>query len=232
MSDKTNEEKLRILQERLTTIKQKQISKQEARMEQSKPISPVFEEDLVSQENEISEKKEKGGNSFWKITFGLIFLSFTCVFGYYFNNNDFKMESTIENIKKDFETISNKALSLFGDEEDDDKKKKKKKKRKKEKTNNDKDVIYNKSEFNVNGEKGFIVLLNSYTEKSVAKAEVQKNKIKGYDNCGFIFLPGVSDSEQEIYQTFMGPFSNIKEANQWKNSSKSIKNSGIIIELQ
>ena len=219
MSDKTNEEKLRILQERLTTIKQKQIAKQEARMEQSKPISPVFEEDLVSQENEISEKKEKGRNSFWKITFVLILLSFTCVFGYYLNNNDFKMDPTIDNIKKDFETISDKVVSLFLGEEDE---KKKKKKRKKGKTNNDKDVIYNKSEFNVNGEKGFIVLLNSYTEQSVAKAEVQDNKIKGYDNCGFIFLPGVSDSEQEIYQTFVGPFSNIEEANQWKNSSKSI----------
>ncbi|MBT3417805.1 MAG: SPOR domain-containing protein [Flavobacteriales bacterium] len=229
MSDKTNEEKLRILQERLTTIKQKQIAKQEARMEQSKPISPVFEEDLVSQENEISEKKEKGRNSFWKITFVLILLSFTCVFGYYLNNNDFKMDPTIDNIKKDFETISDKVVSLFLGEEDE---KKKKKKRKKGKTNNDKDVIYNKSEFNVNGEKGFIVLLNSYTEQSVAKAEVQDNKIKGYDNCGFIFLPGVSDSEQEIYQTFVGPFSNIEEANQWKNSSKSIKDSGIIIELQ
>ena len=78
MSDKTNEEKLRILQERLTTIKQKQIAKQEARMEQSKPISPVFEEDLVSQENEISEKKEKGRNSFWKITFVLIFILRYC----------------------------------------------------------------------------------------------------------------------------------------------------------
>ena len=229
MSDKTNEEKLRILQERLTTIKQKQIAKQEARMEQSKPISPVFEEDLVSQENEISEKKEKGRNSFWKITFVLILLSFTCVFGYYLNNNDFKMDPTIDNIKKDFETISDKVVSLFLGEEDE---KKKKKKRKKGKTNNDKDVIYNKSEFNVNGEKGFIVLLNSYTEQSVAKAEVQDNKIKGYDNCGFIFLPGVSDSEQEIYQTFVGPFSNIEEANQWKNSSKSINDSGIIIELQ
>ena len=99
MSDKTNEEKLRILQERLTTIKQKQIAKQEARMEQSKPISPVFEEDLVSQENEISEKKEKGGSSFWKIIFIIIFSSFIGYFGYYFTLNDFKMESTIENIK-------------------------------------------------------------------------------------------------------------------------------------
>ena len=230
MSDKTNEEKLRILQERLTTIKQKQIAKQEERMEQNKPISPVFEEDLVSQENEIPEKKDKRGSSFWKIIFIIIFSSFIGYFGYYFTLNDFKMEPTIENIKEDFNTISDKVLSLFGEDEEDEEKKKRKKK--KERTNNNEKIIYNKSEFNVNGEKGFIVLLNSYTEQSVAKAEVQDNKIKGYENCGLIYLPGVSDSEEEVYQTFVGPFSNEKEANQWKNTSKSIKDSGIIIELQ
>ena len=61
MSDKTNEEKLRILQERLSAIKQKETTRQQIRAEKNKPIAPVFEEELVS--------KKPNNGSLWKIIF-------------------------------------------------------------------------------------------------------------------------------------------------------------------
>ena len=47
MSDKTNEEKLRILQERLASIQQKKEIPQEEKIQQNKPVAPVwFENDI------------------------------------------------------------------------------------------------------------------------------------------------------------------------------------------
>ena len=120
MSDKTNEEKLRILQERLASIQQKKEIQQEEKVQQNKPVAPIFEEDLVNEpkkESDVIKKK----SSAWKIIFFLILFSFLGGFGYYFYSNNFKIEPTIDKIKKDFDTISDKALSLFGNDEDKDK---------------------------------------------------------------------------------------------------------------
>jgi len=198
MSDKTNEEKLRILQERLTTIRQKETTRQEAKDEQNKPVAPVFEEDLVSQEKKSSE--EKGNFSFFK--YFIIFFVLACI-GYGVSTIDWK---------------NFKISELFSSGETDT-------------PVVEKETTYYLSEFNVNGEKGFIVLLNSYKNESVAQANIQDIKLKGYEDCGLFYLPGVSDSKEEIYQTFVGPFSNQEEANQW-NHSPSINSSGTIIELQ
>ena len=46
MIDKTNEEKLRILQERLASIQQKKEIQQEDKIHHNKPVSPVFEDAL------------------------------------------------------------------------------------------------------------------------------------------------------------------------------------------
>ena len=51
MNDKTNEEKLRILQERLASIQQKKEIQQEEKIQQNKPVAPVFEEELVNHPN-------------------------------------------------------------------------------------------------------------------------------------------------------------------------------------
>ena len=52
MSDKTNEEKLRILQERLAQIQEKKEIHQQTQVDNSKHVAPVFEEDLIN-DNEI-----------------------------------------------------------------------------------------------------------------------------------------------------------------------------------
>jgi hypothetical protein len=218
MSDKTNEEKLRILQERLSSIQQKKEVKQEERIQQNKPVSPVFEEDLVSEQKPDTDSSKKKGSA-WKIIFFLILFAFSGGFGYYFYDNDFEMEPTIDSIKEDFNDM---YVSLFDEEEEEDDKEKKKKKKK---------VIYEKSEFDG---KNFIIVLSTFDEgkKEVADDEVNKLTEMGY-NCGVFLLAAVSNSEEEIFQTYIGPFNTENEANQYlDNQSISKYDDRQIIELQ
>ncbi|MBT4738253.1 MAG: hypothetical protein HOO15_03420, partial [Flavobacteriales bacterium] len=177
MSDKTNEEKLRILKERLATIQQKKETNYTEEVKKDKPVAPVFEEDLVNERKPESDSTKKKGSA-WKIIFFLILFSSLGGFGYYFYNNDFKIEPTIDNIKEDFDTISKEALSFFEEEEEeeeeeDDEREKKKKKKK----DNDQleDVIYNKSSFDGK----FIIILKTFEEKELANAEAQNLTEKG-----------------------------------------------------
>ena len=59
MSDKTNEEKLRILKERLATIQQKKETNYTEEVKKDKPVAPVFEEDLVNERKPESDSTKK-----------------------------------------------------------------------------------------------------------------------------------------------------------------------------
>ena len=59
MSDKTNEEKLRILKERLATIQQKEETNHTKEVKKDKPVAPVFEEDLVNERKPESDSTKK-----------------------------------------------------------------------------------------------------------------------------------------------------------------------------
>ncbi|MBT5699270.1 MAG: hypothetical protein HOJ12_04675 [Flavobacteriales bacterium] len=214
MSDKTNEEKLRILKERLATIQQKKETNYTEEVKKDKPVAPVFEEDLVNERKPESDSTRKKSSA-WKIIFFLILFAFFGGIGYYSYNNDFKMDPTIENIKKDFDDM---YVSLFGnDNKDEDDKEKKKKKKK---------VIYNKSSFDGN----FIIVLNTFDEKELADDEAQSLSEKGYKS-GVFLLSDVSNSEEEVVQTYIGPFNKEGEANQYLNST-NLTSKGGIIELQ
>ena len=219
MSDKTNEEKLRILKERLATIQQKEETNHTEEVKKDKPVAPVFEEDLVNERKPESDSTKKKGSA-WKIIFFLILFSSLGGFGYYFYNNDFKIEPTIENIKKDFDTISDKALSLFVDKEEEIHDKKKKK----EEVSKGKDVIYYKSEFD---DGNFIIILRTFEKKEVANAESNKLTEMGYE-CDVLQLSGVSNSKQEVFQTYIGPFNKEGEANQYLNSTDLTSDGGVI----
>ena len=221
MSDKTNEEKLRILKDRLATIQQKEETNHTEEVKKDKPVAPVFEEDLVNERKTESDSTKKKGSA-WKIIFFLILFSSLGGFGYYFYNNDFKIEPTIDNIKEDFDTISKEALSFFVEEDDERKKTKKKDSDRLE------DVIYNKSSFDGN----FIIVLNTFDEKELANAESQNLTETGY-NCNVLQLSGVSNSNNEIFQTYIQGknigvgFETKKEARHYLNSTKLISEGGI-----
>ena len=198
MSDNTNEEKLRILQERLAQIQQKKEVKQEEKIENSKPVAPVFEEDLVHQEeiDPIAKTPREPINKPNGLKY-LIILFVVCLLGYSaFEFVDFK--------------------SILSSEEAGD-----------EIMEEDEEIKYYKSEFNGN----FIIILKTFDKQELANAEVQNWVNEGYSSDVF-YLPGVSNSKEKIFQTYIGPFNKLEEANQYLNSSEGIQNSGKIIRLQ
>lgn len=198
MSDNTNEEKLRILQERLAQIQQKKEVKQEEKIENSKPVAPVFEEDLVNQEeiDPIAKTPREPKNKTNRLKY-LIILFVVCLLGY----------SAFEFV--DFNSIlasEEYGEEIMGEEEE---------------------IKYYKDEFNGN----FIIILKTFDKQELANAEIQNLVNEGY-SCDVFYLPGVSNSKEKIFQTYIGPFNKLEEANQYLNSSEEIQNSGKIISLQ
>ena len=67
--------------------------------------------------------------------------------------------------------------------------------------------------FSWEGEWGLAVI-GSFAEEGPAKALANQKKAKGYE-CDYFFLPDKSNSKEEIYKVFIGPYENEEEANQW-----------------
>ena len=196
MSDKTNEEKLRILQERLASIQQKKGIQQEEKIQQNKPVPPVFEEELVNQSNiepiEKTPRRPRNNSSGLKY-FIIFFIVFLVGYGGFFAYNNI-----------DFNSLSESSNPSSIKE----------------------DIIYYKSSFDGN----FIIVLNTFDEQQLANAESQNLTEKGY-NCDILQLSGVSNSKEEVFQTFIGPFKKEEEANQYLNST-DLTSRGGVIELQ
>lgn len=197
MSEKTNEEKLKILQERLATIQHKKEKEQQSITEKNKPLAPVFKEELVEQspiQPSIQEPKEKTNSLKYFIIFFIIALV-----GY----GGFEAYNSI-NFDKLFSSETEEVT-----------------------TDKTKEITYHKSEFIGN----YLIILNSFEDITIANAEVQNYISEGY-KCDVFQLSAVSDSKEEIFQTYIGPFNKLQEANQYLNSTISIKESGKVIELQ
>ena len=197
MSERTNEEKLRILQDRLATIQNKNEIEQQIKTEQNKPVAPVFKEALVNQPTskpiKIQDTKERTFNFKYFIIFFIIILV-----GY----GGFEVYNTFD------------FAELFSSE-------------KEQKDEKETEIIYNKSEFDGN----YLIILNDFEDVTKANAEVQYYKNKGY-KCDVLMCVDVSDCKEETIQTYIGPFNKLEEANQYLNSTISIKESGNIIELK
>jgi len=198
MSERTNEEKLRILQDRLATIQNKNETEQQIKTEQNKPVAPVFKEELVNQPTskpiKIQDTKERTFN----FKYFIIFFIITLV-GY----GGFEVYNTFD------------FAELFSSEEE-------------QKDEKETEIIYNKSYFDG---KNVIIILNSFTDQNIANAEAQDLSSKGYQ-CSVLQLSGVSNSTEEIFQTYIGPFNKAEEAKQYLNSTEFVSENGILIELQ
>jgi len=202
MSDKTNEEKLRILQERLASIQQKKEIQQEAKIQQNKPVAPVFEEELVNHPNidPISKtpRRPRNNSSLFKY-FILCFVIFLVGYGGFYAYNNINFNSFFTSFTSD------KPIEI----------------------ETKKNIIYKKSNFNGN----FIIVLNTFDEQELANAEAQSLTKKGY-NCDVLQLSGVSNAKEEVFQTFIGPFNKKGEANQYLDNQSISKYDGKVIELQ
>ena len=202
MTEKTNEEKLKILQERLSVINKKQTEAESIRKEENKKTSPVFEEDLANKKDIKEEQHRPPLNTKPLI---IILILAGVAFGIYW--------STTLDITS---LILSKESSLEEKIED-----------KKNQIENE-DIIYNANAFNTTS--GYIIVLSGFFEKEQANAYTISLQQDGYNAFTFC-LKDVSNSDEEIFHSYLGPFNTKEEAKQWKKSSKSILEFGEIIKL-
>ena len=173
MSDKTNDEKLRILQERLAQIKQKHDSP----LPKSQERETVIE--IASSKNEKTKREGKYLNlSLMRNTLLVGLFAYGIFYGF---------------------TNFSSLVSNFSSEE------------------MNKELVPAQLEykFNLEGRNIAIVsTLTSITDEGSAKAMVNDLKVKGF-KCDYIYLPEKSNSIEEVYKVFIGPYENEEETNQW-----------------
>ena len=202
MSNKSNEEKLRILQERLAHINKKNDSTpvQDESNEESRDENNnhYIDKETNNKEIRISSNKSRS-TSFLKIISLIIFILLISIFGYYFATNNFNLDSTISQLKSDFNNIT----TSFATTENQENQQEDEIKEEKIADDDINKLIYKSSD----DLSGFIIIVNSYIQDSLPTANEESEKLKddGYD-AGIIFLPDHSNSEEKIYQTYIGPF--------------------------
>ena len=176
MSNKTNEEKLRILKERLAQIKQKEESSSNSIKTENKDIE-------TTESIEIPTKRKKRFYSSLPVKIILL-----AVIAY-------SISYTYNNIK-----------NPIVDKEDPNK------------TNSTEEVLT----YSLDLEGHNIAITETYDEESSAKAIVNDLRVKGF-KANYFYLPNKSNSNQEVYKVFIGPYENEKETNQWiENLDKEI----------
>jgi len=184
-----NEQRLRILQERLGQIK----NKQEARQEQPPRVEnttayPTYNPKATQSSDEdvipAEEEKEKKSSGFPSKTFiRLLIFGFLVGGGYYLYTN-FDFNSLLPEKSK----ISEQIIP--------------------------EDVVAPLQYSLDFGAAKYIVILSSFEEESLAKTLVEEKITEGYV-ANYFFLPSVSNSNEQVYRVYLGPFYSQSEAKQW-----------------
>jgi hypothetical protein len=184
-----NEQRLRILQERLGQIKNKQEARQEQppRVENT-PAYPTYnpkstqssDEDVIPAE----EEKEKKSSGFPSKTFiRLLIFGFLVGGGYYLYTN-FDFNSLLPEKSKISEQIIPEDVVV---------------------------PLQYSLDF---GAAKYIVILSSFEEESLAKTLVEEKITEGY-TANYFFLPSVSNSNEQVYRVYLGPYFSESQAKQW-----------------
>jgi len=171
MNDKTNDEKLRILQERLAQIKQKNET----------PVPPRQQREEVIEVStpEVPTKEKKPLDLSWvkkAVIVGSV------AFGIFYGYTNIDFNSLVSDFSSEGIAEENTSTQL---------------------------------EYNFEIEGGQLAIIRSFEEEGSAKAMVNDLKIKGF-KCDYFFLPNKSNSTEQVYKVFIGPYENIEETNQWK----------------
>ena len=178
MSEKTNDEKLRILQERLTHIKQKKDT----------PNPPKKQKEAVKEVptlQTVTPQKEKTPMSFgWLKYIGMMLaLAGLGIGGFYaYKNIDF---NALTSEKTDADAIN---------------------------------IAEIKYTLNFEGQ-NHIAITGTFKDESSAKAMVNDLKVKGFQ-ADYFYLPNKSNSTEEVYKVFIGPYENEEETKQWTENLK------------
>ena len=185
MNNTTNDERLRILQERLAQINQKsepensntQVIKNEEAKESSSNEKQIH---IKQKAPSWGLEKETKRSSSWMIKFILIGIT---AYGLFYLYN---LESTPANNQ---EVIKEKEVPFT-------------------------------LKYNLDFQGAQIAIINSFKEEESAKSMVNELRIKGFTT-DYFFLPDKSNSNEEIYKVFIGPYQSLEETNQWKKNISS-----------
>ena len=179
MSEKTNDEKLRILQERLTHIKQKKDTP--TPIKQQKEVTEVAPDEIQV------PQKEKTPMSFGWLKYVVMMLALAGlgIGGFYaYKNIDF---NALTSEKTDADAINIAEIEYDLDFEGQ---------------NN-------------------IAITGTFKDESSAKAMVNDLKVKSPEfKADYFFLPNKSNSTEEVYKVFIGPYENEQETKQWTENLK------------
>lgn len=196
MENYDNEQRLRILQERLEQIN----SKQEAEKEQPKVESttpyPTYNPKATqsSDENIVLEKietEEQPSSSAWKKVITLLLIGGLGYGGYFFFENF------------DFSTFVAESSNTVEPAVEEN--------------------IVAPLQYTLDfGEAKHLVLLSSFDNEDAAKMFADEKANSGYD-ASYFFLPAVSNSKKNTYQVYLGPYFSESEAKQWANTLEESK---------
>ena len=191
MSNNTNDEKLKILQERLAQIKeQKETPSNTAEKD---PGSDTQEDIVESDVNQNIEKEtessiyENNSQQTKKANSSFRWLKYFIIIGgaaylVFYSLNSMNLESL--NTEK-----SNTKETTVATVE--------------------KPLEYT---LNLNGQN--IALVGTFQDENLAKSMLEKLTKKGFSG-DYFYLPNKSNSSNQVYKVFIGPYENKAEANQW-----------------
>ena len=206
MSNKPNDEKLKILQERLAQIKQKSETPtpHEAVVEIETPqasLPPQREVVIETPEVKGPTIERKTLNLSWKKnkTLAIVFCSIMGIwmiaYGIFYGYTNIDVNSLISGFSSEEIVEENIPFKLIYDFELE--------------------------------RSGVIAIIGSLEEEGSAKALVNDLVVKGF-KCAYFFLPDNSNSKEKIYKVFIGPYENEEETNQW---TKNLELEAEIIKL-
>ena len=64
------------------------------------------------------------------------------------------------------------------------------------------------------GEAKHLIMIGDFQDESLARSLVEQKNTEGY-TANYFFLPSVSNSKDQIYKVYIGPFLEASEAKQW-----------------
>ena len=196
MSDRTNDEKLKVLQERLAQIKKKSES---ADKKEDVVETTTFEEPTSFEEENIIDKSKssaqttepKSANIFWQknkniaVIVSFIIGVWMIAYGIFYGYTNINIDSLMSSKSSDVAIEESIPFEL-------------------------------KYSFELE-ESGLLAIIGTFEEEGSAKALVNDLVVKGF-KCSYFFLPDNSNSNEESYKVFIGPYENEEETNQWTNN--------------
>jgi len=183
MKHTSNEERLKILQERLSQINDKkhhtEINKSAEEKIQQESMKENTEQINSSMSNEnVKQNKSSSLGKYFLTIIGIALLAF-------FIYPQILLISEPTNKETDNNETSNEVV--------------------------DEKIKYN---LNITGN---IAVIDVSDDENIAKAMINALQVKGF-KCDYFYLPEKSNSKEEIYKIYIGPYDNPNEMRQWINN--------------